>query len=136
MAVLGRTKADGSRVTGAAFLALARGDSAQAALQFTRAADEISDAAPLLLALAARIQIARKKETAAITLWTRIVTQYAAAPEAAESDLEWGRTLRRRGDANGATERFEHLILSYPRSALVPQARRELELLRNGASTE
>jgi tetratricopeptide (TPR) repeat protein len=136
MAVLGRTRADGSRLTGAAFLALARGDSAQAALQFTRAADEISDAAPLLLALAARIQIARKQEAAAITLWTRIVTQYAAAPEAAESDLEWGRTLRQRGDTNGATERFEHLILSYPRSALVPQARRELELLRNGASTE
>jgi tetratricopeptide (TPR) repeat protein len=136
MAVLGRTKADGSRVIGGAFLALARGDSAQAALQFTRAADEISDAAPLLLALAARIQIARKQEGTAITLWTRIVTQYSAAPEAAESDLDWGRTLRRRGDANGATERFEHLILSYPRSALVPQARRELELLRNGASTE
>ncbi len=136
MAVLGRTKADGSRATGAAFLSLARGDSAQAAVQFARAADEISDAAPLLLALAARIQSARRQDAAAITLWTRIVTQYAAAPEAAESDLEWGRTLRRRGDANGATERFEHLILSYPRSALVPQARRELELLRNGASTE
>jgi tetratricopeptide (TPR) repeat protein len=136
MAVLGRTKADSSRLIGVAFLALARGDSAQAALQFTRAADEISDAAPLLLALAARIQLARKQEASAITLWTRIVTRYAAAPEAAESDLEWGRTLRKRGDTNGATERFEHLILSYPGSALVPQARRELELLRNGASTE
>jgi TolA-binding protein len=90
----------------------------------------------LLLALAARIQIARKQEAAAIALWGRIITQYATAPEAAESDLEWGKTLRRRGDNSGATERFEHLILSYPRSALVPQARRELEPLRNGASTE
>jgi tetratricopeptide (TPR) repeat protein len=136
MAVLGRTRADRSPATGAAFLALARGDSTGAAVQFTRAADEISDAAPLLLALAARIQSARKQDAAAITIWKRIVNQYAAAPEAAESDLEWGRTLRRHGDPTGATERFEHLILSYPRSALVPQARRELELLRTGASTE
>jgi hypothetical protein len=28
--------------------------------------------------------------------------------------------------------RLEHLILTYPQSALIPQARRELELARNG----
>jgi outer membrane protein assembly factor BamD (BamD/ComL family) len=32
---------------------------------------------------------------------------------------------------SGAANRLEHLILSYPQSALVPQARRELELVRN-----
>jgi hypothetical protein len=30
----------------------------------------------------------------------------------------------------GAIERLEHLILTYPTSALVPQARRELDLAK------
>ena len=134
ISLLGRTSADSARGVGAAFLALARGDSAQAAARFERAADEISDAAPLLLAIAARVQTARRQDAAAITLWQRIVQRYTAAPEAAEADLEWGRSLRKRGDLAGATERFEHLILSYPQSALVPQARRELDAVRSGAS--
>jgi tetratricopeptide (TPR) repeat protein len=136
MALLGRTRADSSRSVGAAFLALARGDSAQAAARFERAADELSDAAPLLLALAARIQTARRQDRAAIALWQRIAQRHATTPEAAEADLEWGRILRRRGEASAAIERFEHLILSYPQSALVPQARRELEAVRNGATVE
>ena len=135
ISLLGRTRADSSRTTGIAFLALARGDSAQAAARFERAAEELPDAAPLLLALAARVQTARRQDAAAVVLWQRILHRYAAAPEAAEADLEWGRSLRRRGDVRGATEHFEHLILSYPQSALVPQARRELEAVRNGASS-
>ena len=130
MGLLGRTKADSSRTVGAAFLALARGDSAQAVARFERAAEELSDAAPLLLALSARIHSARRQDAAAVVLWQRIVQRYPSAPEAAEADLEWGRTLRRKGDTQGAVERFEHLILSYPQSALVPQARRELEAVR------
>ena len=132
MALLSRTKADSSRAAGAAFLALARGDSAQAAMRFEHAADDLPDAAPLLLALAARVQSARHQDGPAIVLWKRILSQYPAAPEAAESDLEWGRTLRRKGDVAGAVDHFEHLILTYPQSALVPQARRELESVHAG----
>jgi tetratricopeptide (TPR) repeat protein len=135
MALLGRTKADSGKSAGSAFLALAKGDSADAARRFERAADDLPDAAPLLLVLAARIQSARKQDGAAITLWQRILAKYERAPEAAEADLEWGKTLRRKGDASGAQERFEHLILTYPQSALVPQARRELDGLRAGAAT-
>ena len=51
-------------------------------------------------------------------------------PEAVESELEWARVLRRRGDLASATTHLEHLILSAPQSALLPQARRELELTR------
>jgi tetratricopeptide (TPR) repeat protein len=134
MAFLGRTKADSSRSAGAAFLALARGDSAQAVTRLERAADELSDAAPLLLGLAARIQSSRHQDGPAITIWQRILTQYASAPEAAESDLEWARTLRRKGDTAGAVEHLEHLILTYPQSALVPQARRELDAVRTGSA--
>jgi outer membrane protein assembly factor BamD (BamD/ComL family) len=59
------------------------------------------------------------------------VEQYASSAEAPAAELEWSRALRRRGDMSGAANRLEHLILSYPQSALVPQARRELELVRN-----
>ena len=54
----------------------------------------------------------------------------ANTPEAVESELEWARVLRKRGDMTGAVAHLEHLILSAPQSALLPQARRELELAR------
>ena len=132
MAMLGRTTADTGRTAGAAFLALARGDTLAAAQRFERAADELTDAAPLLLGFAARLWSQRKADAPAIALWSRIVQRFPLSPEAAESDLEWARTLRRKGDRAGATERLEHLILTFPNSALVPQARRELETLRSG----
>lgn len=134
MALLSRTKSDSSRAAGAAFLALARGDSAQAVARLERAAEELPDAAPLLLALAARVQSSRHQDGPAIAIWSRILTQYSTAPEAAESDLEWARTLRRKGDVAGAIDHLEHLILTYPQSALVPQARRELDAVRAGTA--
>ena len=39
--------------------------------------------------------------------------------------------LRKGGNVDEASRRLEHLILTYPQSALVPQARRDLELVRN-----
>lgn len=134
MAMLGRTRADTNADVGAAFLALARRDTAAAANGFERAAGELGGAAPLMLAFAARLWAAKKSDAAAIALWGRIVERYPKSPEAPESDLEWARTLRRKGDASGARERLEHLVISYPESALVPQARRELESLQGGAS--
>jgi tetratricopeptide (TPR) repeat protein len=133
-ALLGRTRADSGRVAGSAFLTLARGDSSAAAQRFEEAAAELDDAAPLLLAMAARIWSQHKQDAKAIALWRRIVERYALSPEAAESDLEWARTLRRRGDKSGAAERLEHLIITYPQSALVPQARRELEAMQGGVA--
>jgi tetratricopeptide (TPR) repeat protein len=131
LALLARTRAERAPLTGAAFLAMARGDTARAARDFTDAAAELPEAAPLLLVTAARLHSARHDDAAAVGLWERIVAQYAAAPEAAEADLEWGRTLRRQGSSVEAVKRLEHLILTYPNSALVPQARRELELARS-----
>lgn len=132
LALLGRTRSERAPAVGAAFLALARGDSARAAGEFERAADSLPEAAPLLLAIAAQIHTARRDDERAVVLWQAIVERFATAPEAAEADLEWARALVRRGDAGGAAARLEHLILTYPRSALVPQARRELEVVRGG----
>lgn len=134
MAMLGRTRADTGPMAGTAFLALARGDTVAAAQRFERAADELGDVAPLLLGYAARLWSQRRADAQAIALWGKIVQRYPLSPEAAESDLEWARTLRRKGDVAGAAERLEHLILSFPNSGLVPQARRELEILRSGVA--
>ena len=132
MALLSRTRAPRSAAVGTAFLALARADSARAGDAFASAARELPDAAPLLLVMGARIQAARGAVPQAIALWQNVVSAYVDAPEAPEADLEWGRTLHRGGRDAEAAQRFEHLILTYPGSALVPQARRELELLRGG----
>jgi len=131
MALLGRTRADRSTPAGAAFLALARGDSAAAVARFVEAARELGDAAPLLLATAARL-VSGRRQAEATTLWRRVLAEHPTAPEAAEADLEIARALRARGDVAGAIERLEHLILTYPQSALVPQARRELDVMRQG----
>lgn len=130
LAILARTSATRSSVVGRAFLALARGDSAGAVGGLLTAADSLPDAASLLLSTAAQIEADRSRDAAAVALWARITERHSDTPEAAEADLLWARVLRRQGDASGATARLEHLILTYPTSALVPQARRELELVR------
>jgi tetratricopeptide (TPR) repeat protein len=130
LGIVARTRGDTAPEMGAAFLALARGDTVAAATHFVRASDRHADAASALLSAAARLRAARRDEAEAMALWERLVRQYAGTPEAAESELEWARVLRRRGDTAGAIARLEHLILSAPQSALLPQARRELELAR------
>ena len=132
LGLVARIKIDSAPVIGHAFLALAKGDSAGAAAQFVEAADRVPAAASMLLLSAAQIRFALKDEAQAVLLWKRIVDTQATTPEAPQAELEWARALRRRGDAPGAVARLEHLILTYPQSALIPQARRELELARNG----
>ena len=134
-ALLARTRASRAPTAGEAFLLLARGDTVAAAAKFAAAGDEVTDAAPLLLAVAARLHAARRDDAGAIPLWESLVTRYAAAPEAPEADLEWGRALLRGGAVGDAARRFEHLILTYPESALVPQARRELDRTKRMGAT-
>ena len=134
LGILSRTRGDAAPELGAAFLALARGDSSRAAVQLVAAAARHPDAASAILAAAARLLATAGTGDGAVALWQRIVTQYPESPEAAESELEWARTLRGRGDVAGAIAHLEHLILSAPASALLPQARRELELARGAGS--
>lgn len=131
LALIMRTRADTGRQLGQAFLRLARGDTVGAAAAFVAAERELPDAGALLLATAARLHAARGDDQAAEPLWSAIARKYESTPEAAEADLERARILRRRGDGPAAITLLEHLILTYPGSALVPQARRELELARN-----
>lgn len=130
LALLDRTRATRSVPLGQAYLALARGDTLQAATQFAAVAPSLPDAGSLLLATAARLYAAHGDGDRAIATWKTIVDSLPQSPEAPEADLEWARTLRRTGQSPAAVARLEHLILTYPQSALVPQARRELELAR------
>jgi len=132
LGLIARLKTDSAPAIGRAFLSLARGDSAAAGLQFVEAADLTPGAASLLLLTAAQIRVALNDEAQAMTLWKRVVEKESATPEAPQAELEWARALRRRGDNPAAVARLEHLILTYPQSALIPQARRELELARSG----
>ncbi len=128
MGIVARAKGDEAPQIGAAFLALARGDTSAASAKFVEAAARHAEVAPALLLVASRLRAAHPDE--AIPLWQRIVAEHPASPEAVEGELEWARLLRRRGDVAGAVAHLEHLILSAPQSALLPQARRELELAR------
>lgn len=130
LALLARTRADSVPSVGQAFLSAARGDSASAAAQFEAAATAVPEAASLLLSSAARMRIARRDTTAATALWEKVMSSYADAPEAPEAELALARVLLARGEKPAAAARLEHLIVTYPRSALVPIARRELDRAR------
>jgi tetratricopeptide (TPR) repeat protein len=130
LGIVSRVRADQAPQVGAAFLALARHDTATARQRFLEAAERHPEAASALLLAAARLHVAQRDTSRAIALWARIVGQLGDTPEAAEAELEWARALRRSGDTAGAIAHLEHLILSAPQSALLPQARRELELAR------
>ncbi|HEX7123010.1 MAG TPA: tetratricopeptide repeat protein, partial [Gemmatimonadaceae bacterium] len=136
LSVLARTRADTSRMVGSAFLALARSDTAAAVEGFEQAATSLTDASSLLLTMAARLSIAAADTARSLRLWQTVVERYPDAPEAAEAELDWARVLRRRGETKAAVARLEHLILTYPQSALVPQARRELELAKGAIPPE
>ncbi len=130
LALLERTRAKESREAGRAFLTLARGDTLAAAADFTAAARTLPEAGSLLLSTAARLYAARDSAASAMAIWRSIADSLPHAPEAPEAELELARALRRGGDNDASIERLEHLILTYPESAMVPQARREMELAR------
>src|SRR5438552_3424041 len=126
---------------GDALLTLARGDSIGAvqALRLTAgqltAEGQRGGAAELLLLagrIAARPGAGPEEQRTAATLFAEVVRigggggegTGAAAPAA---ELEWARLLLRQLQALDAVRHLEHLILSYPESAVVPEARRELE---------
>jgi tetratricopeptide (TPR) repeat protein len=131
LGLISRVKGDSNIALGQAFLLLARGDTAASATAMVESSERLSDVASILLYTAGQLRLSVKDEAHAIPLWQRVVEQYATSAEAPAAELEWARALKRRGDSDGAAKRLEHLILTYPRSALVPQARRDLELVKN-----
>jgi tetratricopeptide (TPR) repeat protein len=131
LGIVARIKGDSAPLVGKAFLALARNDSAGAAQQLVQAAEQTPAARSILLFTAAQVDALHGNTADAVALWKRILETEKDTPEAPQAELEWAKQLRRGGDAAGASTHLEHLILVYPQSALVPQARRELELAKS-----
>jgi len=133
LSVLSRTRATSSPSLGNAFLSVARRDTTLAVKQFVALADSLSDAAPALLATAARLEEARGNDAGyarALVLWKRIRATYPKSAEGPEALFAWAQSLARSGDAKGAIEQLETMLVDYSDSAMAPQARRELERLR------
>ncbi len=131
MAMLQRIPQESSPELGAALLTLARGDSVAAINALRRAGGKLPEQGGRLEVLLLAGQVAAGKggdqAQTATALFDEVVRAggEGAAPAAAE--LEWARLLVRRGQNAEAIPHLEHLILTYPSSALVPEARRVLE---------
>src|SRR6266550_2723648 len=131
MAMLQRIQDETSPELGAALVTLARGDSVAAITALRRTAARFPEQGGRLEVLLLAAQVAAQnggdQELTAIGLFEEIVRigGEGAAPPAAE--LDWARLLVRTGRSAEAIPHLEHLILTYPNSAFVPEARRVLE---------
>jgi tetratricopeptide (TPR) repeat protein len=131
LALLQQVSQDSFPELGGALLLMARGDSVGAVTALSRAAARLGldGGRPDVLLVAARVaaRLGPEQQRTALALFDEVVRtggQGAAAPAA---ELEWARLLQRQGQTGDAIQHLEHLILSYPGSAVVPEARRELE---------
>ena len=132
LALLERVSVDSFAELGGALLALARGDSATAATALRHAADQPLAAGtgrPEILLLAGRVaaRLGPAEQQAALAMLAEVVRTDGSGAVAPAAELEWARLLEVRLQPADAIEHLEHLILSYPRSAVVPEARRELD---------
>ena len=118
---------------GEAFHALERGDTTAAIGQFAAAADGFPAAEGRgdLLAFAGQLALrsgdARAEPLFAAALAADTVGPAAPVAELGLADLAW-----RAGRPAEARERLERIILAYPASAVVPEARRLLDRVRGG----
>ena len=113
---------------GAALLTLARGDSATATGQLEAVADRLppADGGAAVRLLAG--QLARRTGDAAkAEVLLRAADDSAAPAVAAAAELELARLMQATHRQGQAIHQLEHLILTYPGSAVVPEARRALD---------
>lgn len=128
LALLQPIEGDSLPALGAALLLLERGDSGAAATALERVAARLAPekgGAELRL-LAGRIERGRGEHAAAERLLRAAGTE-AAPTTAPAAELELARLLVSLERHAEAVTLLEHMILTYPTSALVPQARRLLD---------
>jgi tetratricopeptide (TPR) repeat protein len=134
VALLQQMPGDSFPELGGALLMLAQGDSAHAAEALRRAAARLppgqgGGGRPDLLLLAGRVaaRLDTAQQRTALALFDEIVRSAGLGAAAPAAELEWARLLARRAQTAEAIRHLEHLILTYPGSAVVSEARRELE---------
>ena len=131
LALLQQIGEEQNKDLGAAWLLLARGDSAAAVAALRRAGNALPAASGradvLLVAGQVAMALGGIHDTTASEIFAGIVAAESGGAAAPAAELAWARLLLRRGKAEDAVAHLEHLILTYPGSAVVPEARRELE---------
>ncbi len=133
LALIQPIEVDSLPALGAALLALARGDSAGAVTGLVAVAHTLppQGGGSEVRLLAGRIEAARGQWEAAEGLF-RLASDSVAPATAPAAELELARLLLSLGRTQQAVDQLEHLILAYPGSAAVPQARRMLDTARGG----
>ncbi|HXE58552.1 MAG TPA: hypothetical protein VNK43_11180 [Gemmatimonadales bacterium] len=131
LATLQTIEADSLPELGEALLAAERGDTAAAVAGLERVAGELDPVAggAELRLMAGRMEAARRRNVDAERLLRSAAIERAPATAAA-AELELGRLLISLDRREEAVEVLEHLVLEHPQSALVPQARRLLDVAR------
>lgn len=133
LAVIQPIEQDSLPELGEALLALEQGDTTRAVRGLEHVAGELPPAgggAELYL-WAGRVESARGNSSQAERL-LRLAAAIDAPATAPAAELELARLLLSAGRAAEATGLLEHLILSWPGSAVVPQARRLLDAIQGG----
>jgi hypothetical protein len=130
LALLQPIEADSLPALGAGLLALEQRDTARAAELIGQAAATLSpaDGGAALYLLAGRLHHATGDTTAAERL-LRSADAPAAPAIAPVAELELARLLAANDRHPEARALLEHLILTYPGSAVVPEARRALDVV-------
>src|SRR5437764_25220 len=135
LALLQQLPGDRFPELGSALLLLARGDSARAVQSLRLAAARLEtrgsggEGRAHMLLLAGRVAVGRDAPhtPTALTLFAEVAGTPGKSAAAPAAELEWARLLLRQLKTAEAIAHLEHLILAYPESAVVPEARRELE---------
>src|SRR5438874_1966489 len=141
LALLQQLPGDRSPELGSALLLLARGDSARAVQSLRLAAARLGPggggggggegrAEILLLAGRIAVRLDTLQQRTALALFAEVAGMPGKSAAAPAAELEWARLLLRQQKPAEAIAHLEHLILAYPESAVVPEARRELERAR------
>ena len=135
VSLLGRLSDPSALAVAAASVTAHRGEAREAALLLERAAVGLPDAdRPAVLAHAARLWEFALAPDEAARIRVVLVDQYPEAVEFPEAALALARWHARNPDGLDAALRLlEQLILTNPTSAVVPEARRELERLGGAA---
>lgn len=132
VALLDRISREAGRVVGRSLLLRERDEKAAVEHLLAGLEDVAASDRPPLLALAASGADAAGLEREAQATRRRLVEEYPLSQEAPAALLGLARGLMTSGsDLVEARRALERLIIEYPRSALVPQARRALDVVRD-----
>lgn len=132
LVLLERVPGDRLVELGRAMQELARGDTLTALAHLRQAAQRLAPGGGRadLLQLAGELALARHDHRTAEEVLRAALAADSLGPAAPAAQLALARVLAETGRSDQAMERLEQLILAYPESAVLPQARRLLDWLR------